>query len=71
MSSLFADAMRAAVMANVSGFGPMEPTDTPDPRDGLCNLDWDWDFPCGLPKGHEGDHLARGDDWEMRWRNKA
>lgn len=74
MSSLFADTMRAAIYCNASGLGPETPEQEASrlrheaERAGLCNEDWDWGFPCGEPKDHEGDHISRGDDWEMRWR---
>ena len=67
-SGLFENAMAAATVGHASGCGPTEPSNEPNPRDGLCNHDFDFCcYPCDLPQGHEGRHLSQGDDWEIRW----
>lgn len=79
MSSLFADTMRAGLIANATGIArtPEEQAEwlaqqerIKAARAGLCPSDFeygeDW-FECGLTAGHEGDHKQVGDSYGQRW----
>lgn len=70
MSSLFVEAMRAAIFANASGCPPetLEESWAREKRESTLCLDYfDDGYECGLPKDHDGDHLATGEGWRLTW----